>query len=404
MKQNIVLGNRAYCSVYYEDGGIFLNSQIAVNGMLLAENLEDFEFIQIEEEETQDCFALEVFGDHAVRIAKPLGAVKPPKAVKRQEVKIPAATIIINDSCGLSADAVVHALNELADDHTKIIYLMLSNVDETLFIHLAEEYLDQLTVVTSADILRQGGMDIRCGLSWESTAKDLLWEVLAHKHFVKLIKKCDLVVRLGLEGAVWFSPERKNSLTLVFRPDCIENDICRNTRGMMPGLDEMFAKELSASVTAESIIKAVAAVFSYYINGYTIEEQAVSYNDSVIIPPLSVVDIPFGRLSNQTEGWSLAACQAEVKMESIAEDIVFKGLGALKEVPSVTFGALTTIDRSEIERFRIIRNLFEEYLKNPKPARTVMHRRIRHTRIWQVFRRSAGRKSGGQGTDRKNHI
>jgi hypothetical protein len=57
-------------------------------------------------------------------------------------------------------------------------------------------------------------------------------------------------------------------------------------------------------------------------------------------------------------------------MEKLAFLIVKKGLSSVKDFPVGKFGKLTTVDRTEIESFRSIKNIIEEYInsqKNRKP-------------------------------------
>jgi DNA replication protein DnaC len=57
-------------------------------------------------------------------------------------------------------------------------------------------------------------------------------------------------------------------------------------------------------------------------------------------------------------------------LESLAFLIVKKGLSSVKDFPVGRFGKLTTVDRAEIESFRSIKNIMQEYIyseKNQKP-------------------------------------
>ncbi len=65
-------------------------------------------------------------------------------------------------------------------------------------------------VVTSVDDIRQLGVPISLGLSWERTALDLVWHLLNVPALAKLRDCPRLIIRLGVSGALYwqFSPEK----------------------------------------------------------------------------------------------------------------------------------------------------------------------------------------------------
>lgn len=68
--------------------------------------------------------------------------------------------------------------------------------------------------------------------------------------------------------------------------------------------------------------------------------------------------------------WSILKELSEAGLEEVAYEIARNGeAAALRSVPLARFGALTTVDRAEIESLRSIRNLMGEYLKLSSPTR-----------------------------------
>jgi hypothetical protein len=74
--------------------------------------------------------------------------------------------------------------------------------------------------------------------------------------------------------------------------------------------------------------------------------------------------------TNSFRQWRIIDTGRKRTMRDLAKDLVQEGLKkAMPEVPVGRFSELETIDRWEIESYRSIRNLFREYLKNPRPER-----------------------------------
>lgn len=77
-------------------------------------------------------------------------------------------------------------------------------------------------------------------------------------------------------------------------------------------------------------------------------------------------EIPYSSGASLADGgyWRILDHFSSITTDRLAEQIVKEGLASIGSVPRITFGKLTSIDRSEIESFMNIRNLIAEYAKD----------------------------------------
>ncbi len=82
----------------------------------------------------------------------------------------------------------------------------------------------------------------------------------------------------------------------------------------------------------------------------------------------ALVREPSGTEPPDRDSWTILEQFTET-LEETAQKVVTRGYGELKDVPVGEFGALTSVDRTEIEGYRSIENLMREYLDTRKPKR-----------------------------------
>jgi hypothetical protein len=255
-------------------------------------------------------------------------------------------------------------------------------------------------IVLNVDDLRREGLNVSRRLSWERTAGDL-----ARARAAALVKAgtglppglrvlgdlldcADVVVRIGVEGAVFLPQNPQDTPLLAFDPASIEYSR-RGESGHMVGLRTCFLAALAAvlarSPTSDfrrhiepALIAGLTAAARLFRLGYVVSEPSANTGRSAGLPVGLMVSYPYQQLFatmgnaddpafrtvaiNQEECWSLLVdgCRSTSNRLDPVE-IVTDGVGELEGIPSATYGRLRLVDIREIEAFRAIDNLFREY-------------------------------------------
>lgn len=286
----------------------------------------------------------------------------------------------------------------------------------------AGEGAGRLVVVLSADDLRIEECAISKGLSWERTAVEAATALLCHEmeHYARFFAErngrkelaCHVVIRFGLDGALILPAGCDFNLSgdeatagggpttspkaprLVYDCKGIEdgygNDAARP--GEMTGYATAFTAGLARalivadntdlSTTIESGVKLGLAAARAVLDCGFIDAagknpphhplaeifQKVEKNQSSA--NFHAVDVPprHSELHLLAGGWSIVTAKGLQRIEGIASEILVSGAEACRKegLPIGKFGALTTLDKSEIEGFRNIERLVREYLGNTK--------------------------------------
>jgi hypothetical protein len=262
-----------------------------------------------------------------------------------------------------------------------------------LWDHVCSVHSKKLVVVVSADDLRAGGVNISRCLSWEKTALDFVWQMASNPKLLSLANCSNLVVRFGLEGAIHYV--RKGSrieCRLYFDPAMIEDEFKDKYPGGMQGLSSAFAAALAAKIAnldtkgegiydavGEGVRSGILASRRLFRHGFGSSVEQPDYPDleffsaqekevdsiaEVVLPNPAVPEPP------DPTFWCILKEIKSAVLEDIAFDIVIEGdNAAVKQVPVGCFGKLKTVDRAEIESFRSIRNLMQEYIHSGSSSR-----------------------------------
>ncbi len=279
-----------------------------------------------------------------------------------------------------------------------------------LWDHLVQNNTDRLIVITPANDLRLTEVQISKGLSWERTAQDVVWELVHNPHVNSLARCAYVILSFGAEGAVLLSRDNRQKKDgppvaskgeLFFDPQAIEGTWTEKYPGGMVG----YTTCLTGSVVHQLILdreqpdihqgiqSGFSALRGLHRGGYA-QERGENGKFKVIFPyqkmrdeitragkPLAQVAIqdPVRSLhqtmqtldpETQPEFWTILHDRHRHDLSLVAEQTVLEGIeNALPDVPFGTFGYLVTVDRQEIESFRTICTLVEEYLKKDRPGR-----------------------------------
>lgn len=288
----------------------------------------------------------------------------------------------------------------LKDSQSEPIVILKTSrplADSPLWECLKEHHLNRLIVIVDAEDLREEGANINKGLSWERTAMDCVWALDKGARLREFTQCPHTIVRFGLDGALYrnFSNGDSNC-TLYYDPKGIEGDYSKSVPGKMVGLNSAFAAAITKHVyesgiaaIGEGIPSSILSARSMLACGFghantkNPGEEAPNYPTHRIFQYeeggkdqatglIASVPIRKPAESNATQAnrWSICDDQCGSHLSRIALELVTDGVPReLATVPAAEFGGLNTIDRREIESFRAIRTLLQEYIDTPTPPR-----------------------------------
>ena len=294
-----------------------------------------------------------------------------------------------------------------------------SNPGSALWQTLSGKNAPDRIVVVSVDDLRDADADISHGLSWERTALDLVWQLLNVPKFESLRSCPHLIVRLGLDGAVYWrhTPEvedNKYQAWLIYNPASIEGTTEHSCDGTMVAYGSVFTAALvehlvgdfpekvlpaaqGISPAVQAGIKAgLLAAHRLLQKGFGVapkdgeinpdypgtelfkprgeKEATFACQPVPVIEGASTPDRGYWRLlnlifSNQTQLLHRAVALTAARIEKpVGEDDNAKKL--LDQVPVAVFAkALRTYDRREIENYRALYSLMHDYIRQPTALR-----------------------------------
>jgi hypothetical protein len=280
-------------------------------------------------------------------------------------------------------------------------------VEGALWEHLYRYYAQKLIVVIPINDLRRSQVQIRRELSWESTAEDLVRELVYNPRLNPLTRCAYLVVSFDSAGALLYSRERlspdltrneAHRLFLFFDPKRLEGVWGRDHQGSVIGYNTCLVAGLARHLMQngradfaqlrDGIFAGVAAMRHLHLKGFQADrdqgeppsfpfEDVLPYllknkrdlekQTSLVwagVPEPSQPEVTAGLLpeSSQAHFWTILGDKYTENLNRLALKIArFGPEAALPDVPMGTFAKLITVDRQEIESFRSIRNLIREY-------------------------------------------
>jgi hypothetical protein len=262
-----------------------------------------------------------------------------------------------------------------------------------LWNHVNKHHSERLVLVINADDLRASGVNISRCLSWERTALDFVWQMVSNPALLPLANCSNLVVRFGLEGAIhYIRRDNRVESRLYFDPLTIEDGFKEKYPGEMQGLSSSFVAALVARIaklntkkegifeaTGEGVRNGILASRRLFRHGFGNAINQPDYPGLEFLnaqekEPDNIADIivPNPTVAEPADPtfWCILKEIRGTVLEDIAYDIVIKGETAtLRQVPIGQFGKLKTVDRAEIESFRSIRNLMQEYIRSANSSR-----------------------------------
>lgn len=298
-----------------------------------------------------------------------------------------------------------------------IQYTNLPLFSGELWEHIIKNHCDRLILILNAEDLRKNGAHISRSLSWEKTALEFLWEMNHNSIFSNINKLPNVIVRFDLEGAIHYSGKESMSAKLFFDPSFVEGGYWDKEKfGSMKGVSAVFTSSFASRLItkfdkgkearenikqniSEAIIFGLFKSREFMRKGYGYSEVDQKPKNPEFYDDLTTelfesqaetgfeqkehiecVDLPntINFAEPDPDFWSILEDKTKKDkpkdiiedkkqhLVGVAEKIVIKGKVALQNYPVGYFEKLTSVDRAEIESFRSIKNIFNEYITNEK--------------------------------------
>lgn len=233
----------------------------------------------------------------------------------------------------------------------------------------------KLVAVISAEDLRTEGVELSKGLSWEKTCEDFVLNLGANSKLATLVTCAHLVVLLGCDGAIYRQGQGDNRQVLFYDPSGTEGGHVNGR--WVPGVTEAFIAGITSCLAHQpqatldkGIISGLHAARRLVAEG--IHSQGTnacpahpvelvmenSGPNSILSTTMPSEDICGGA----NPDWSILASLPESDAIDIARGIVREGpFSGLHRIPMARFSNLFVYDRGEMENFRFVRNIIEDY-------------------------------------------
>lgn len=330
---------------------------------------------------------------------------------QRLEADLPNADVVVLDDAALGFRDLSDAglwRSTFAERRPWVVLKQARPVARgPLWEHLLAEAPDRLVVVLRIDDLRGREVQVSRALSWERTAQDLLRELVFNPTVNALSRVAHTVISFGPAGAMLVSgpsrrrgdpaqrwdvgPAAAQSCTLFFDPERVEG----TWEGDHPGWTMGGTDCLTAALVRELILDpdtprldrgiqaGVVAARRLHDQGY--QEQGLGrlelgFPVTAVVEEIQAerealqhVNVP-DRYASERD-WTILEDRCRSADLAKPADLVAKATEialhgpkkTLGNVPLGRFGHLVTADRSEIEAFRSIGALIDEYVRNPRP-------------------------------------
>lgn len=306
-----------------------------------------------------------------------------------------AKIVILDDSNnGFNSNEDVWPLAIKNSNKTPTILYKTNKIDfnNKLWMHIEKNHLKNTIVIINAEDLRAKGVNISKGLSWEKTALDFVWQMKNNPKLKYLSNCTNLIIPFGLEGVIYYHKEINAESKLYFLTDQFEGGFIKDGTGKMYGLTSCFVAGLVKAISNnpngeelpylidEGIRLGMISAQRYFINGFGADFENSQYPDKSLFDYdeenddfseyIQDVKIKDTSTPNCQGCWYIIKDKGSTNLEEIAYEIVKKGDdSALKYIPIAKFRNLKTVDRTEIEAYRSIKNLIAEYISTGNAVR-----------------------------------
>jgi hypothetical protein len=350
------------------------------------------------------------------RISELLGCEKPAEAKVLKLGNPPNNPyLLVLDDLGMGSFKDLTALNDLLAKHVPnyIVLKLSSLLAAEAWLEFLKIYKDKVTIILSADALRERGAAISMGLSWDRTIEETVEEFKSGLSSWDLAHFRRIIVQFGCEGVASFSREvirfngNENKPSFEMIPTAQMEHFLYHPRehegafkARRPGKIFGAATILTASVVRHLIRskeypifvalgRAMAAVRINHDLGGGKEDFNPDYAHpsirQIFLTAIDAKEKPedtfacafnrdlFSGKSGASHGSNLLQDIIGTGLEYVAakaQEVIYDGVSkALRYAPMACYGDYFTVDREEIERINSVRNLIIQYQKNAKETR-----------------------------------
>jgi hypothetical protein len=248
-----------------------------------------------------------------------------------------------------------------------------------LWEHIKTHFADRLIVVISVNDLRKANMHIGYELSWEQISGEV---VEAVTNDPELSKPLAVVVVLGTTGAIIANRMKGNYL--VFDPYAQEENWKIDHPGTCIGYSSCYVAALIHQLMNKSkkhdlqnaVRRGVFAARALHLAGYGegVGGKLVDlhFPAETVIDALNEENIPLAtvKLPEIKEDWTILSLRKDLEISKVAANVVkFGPETSLRDLPLEKIRRWSSIDRTEIENIRSLRNIMTEYVVQARPSR-----------------------------------
>ncbi|GLB10786.1 hypothetical protein AtubIFM57258_007196 [Aspergillus tubingensis] len=236
----------------------------------------------------------------------------------------------------------------------------------------------KLVVVVSVDDIRAEGVEISDGHSWEKSCEDFVENLGSGGHLDTVVTCAHLMVLFGCDGLIYHRGRGGYEPMLFFDPVRGEGDFFRQNLGRVPGLAESFIAGMALHLEQNPLSELSQAIRYGFEAARRLAQRGFTArnSDNAIDYPVHHIMTDLIPTSNLLSGIipSEEICQganpdwtildlAVINPIEVAREIVQAGpLAPTSRIPAAKFRELILYDRKEIEQFRSMHKLIEEYL------------------------------------------
>jgi len=235
---------------------------------------------------------------------------------------------------------------------------------------IIEAVADRLFLMLDADVLREAGALVSRAISWERTATELVWQLRNNPGLSYLLGAQHLLITCAEDGAVHLTRGGLRARLVLSNGDG-EGAL----RGRVQGhIDDAFVVMTAAVACQFGAVMAgeplrvrpvLKSAETLMLSGYSEEQLSGASFALVGIDDAGdddAFDIPVrSGQSCDPDSWCVSNSVGDKRIFDIARDYVLNGEKVIEGLPRFTSGALTTVDRFEIEAFQDIQNLILAY-------------------------------------------
>ena len=382
LKTRTLPGGALLLADLMRSGATVLGHKVSV----LSYKRDDYERVS-PEQIVRTFVTLQRFDDNRFRVKEFNGfcgtPTSTPAPMQYQDDLADAGLVIINDT-GNSFRHTPTLWPKALCESTSPIILKLSPpfCHGDLWSTLQSAHSDRVLVVAAADELRNAGVPVSRGVSWDRAAADCVVAFDHNEIFKDLARFPNVLVRFGLDGVLHYSRDGQEKFRISYDPDRAEGEYAENFKGStMSGFAATFCASLALDLHREpggfdnAIRQALASSRRLLETGYGEDDQNLGIQYQQVFgreqdarEQFAISHVPGNSRKVSMTSWSFVHQIVGEDLPELAEEIVRHG-NIPPGVPLAKFGALETLDRSEAESYRSILNLFREFLSKSTSVR-----------------------------------